>query len=139
MVGMLDIGVGLLGSVASGALLWFFAFKCRTAASTDPWSREWVATTLSLVLVGMIVLFAAWVIKGVHSIVEEPILGVAAGFLVTIVAIMAPVRLLGRLPIPVDRPPSVSPPEAGEAGRMKAAGPALSDAKRDLALAEQDT
>lgn len=95
------IGVGI--SVASAALLWYCAKRCRLAVSPSKWSSEGMATFLSLGLVGLVVVGGAWTIKGAMFLVPDAILGLIVGFVVVLVAMFVTLWLLGPLPSEVAR------------------------------------
>jgi len=94
-------GVGI--SMASAALLWYCAKRCRLAEPPSKWSSEGTATFLSLVLVGLVVVGGAWTIKGAMFLVPDAIIGLIVGFVVVVVAMFAALWLLGPLPSEVSR------------------------------------
>jgi hypothetical protein len=62
------------------------------------WSTEWLATCLSLVLVGWIVTAAAFVVKATVFYAPDDVSGVIIGLVATGGIIMTSARALGRLP-----------------------------------------
>jgi hypothetical protein len=90
--------IGVIMSVAGGLAIWAFAKKCRLALPPSVWSTEWLATCLSLVLVGWIVTAAAFVVKATVFYTPDDVSGVIIGLVATGGIIMTSARALGRLP-----------------------------------------
>jgi hypothetical protein len=95
------IGIGV--SMASAALLWYCAKRCRLAQPPSKWASEGTATFLSLGLVGLIVVGMAWTIKGAMFLVPDAIIGLIVGFVVVVIALFTALWLLGPLPSEVAR------------------------------------
>jgi hypothetical protein len=99
----LSLVIGVAISMASAALLWYCAKRCRLAQPPSMWASEGTATFLSLALVGLIVVGGAWTIKGAMFLVPDAIIGLIVGFVVVVVAMFAALWLLGPLPSEVSR------------------------------------
>lgn len=100
-------GVGI--SLASAALLWYCAKRCRLAQPPSKWSSEGMATFLSLVLVGLVVVGMAWTIKGAMILVPDAIIGLMVGFVIAIAAMFMALWFLGPLPSEVSRAGAAAP------------------------------
>jgi hypothetical protein len=90
--------VGVALSVASGVALWWCTVRCRTAQPPSYWATEWAATSLSLLLVGLIVVSGSLVIKATVFVIPEAIVAVFSGMIGTVAIIMGTVRVMGQLP-----------------------------------------
>lgn len=95
---LVSLLIGIALSVGSGVAIWICAKKCRLARSPSVWSTEWLATCLSLVLVGWIVIAAAFVVKATVVYAPDDVSGVIIGLLATGGIIMGSARAMGRLP-----------------------------------------
>lgn len=102
---LLLLVIGIAISAVSALLLHIAARKCRTAPPGSRWRSEAVATTLSLGLVALIVIAAAWTIKATIMMMPEAISGIALGMLVVLCSIFATLRVVGKLPGLADEAP----------------------------------
>ena len=98
MHGLLNLILGMGASVCLGVVLWMLARSVRGAKAGSFWDKEGVASGLSLVLVGSLVIALAWTIKGAMEIVPEPIIGASVGLVASLIAVFIPMKLFGRLP-----------------------------------------
>ncbi|MEZ5815573.1 MAG: hypothetical protein R3D44_00640 [Hyphomicrobiaceae bacterium] len=88
--------IGIAISIGNAVLLWATARKCQAAKPPSKWATEGVATAVSLAIVGLIVVGAAWTIKGTVLLMPDAISGATVGIVVFSAVILITMRLLDR-------------------------------------------